>query len=62
MRTVIILEYDLSTSDELEAVVRELRHELSDQPKPLGIRVANGDMADRVIETFAVEGQPKRKP
>lgn len=59
MKTVVILEYDFSTESERDEVVLAIRREVPARSL-CSIRLAADDLAERVIETFAVEGQAKK--
>lgn len=56
MKTVIVVELDLTTPDELEVALRGVHNDL---PFPLAgpIKVATGDVAERILSTFVVEGK-----
>lgn len=59
MRTVVVLEYDFSNSDELETIVSAIRQEVPARSL-CAIRLATGDVADRIVESFVIEGQEKK--
>jgi hypothetical protein len=52
MKAIIVLECDPESSEALDDLVTELRH-MSGSP----IRVAIGDVAERILSTFVVEGK-----